>query len=399
MLRVPKGKQIVSWGVITDEGVAAAAALIGRPLRRDRMQWIETTTRDAIRHFAWGVGDDNPLWLDREHAAGSPWGGILAPPCILYAVDSTIVAPKLPGVQWIYAGTDWSWFEPVRLDDSFRVEAKLLRQETKSGRRFPSWVLQTGEVRYFNQHGRLVAVALGRCARTPRGDRLTQARGGEETAPHEAQKYSAAELEEIERQVLAEPRRGDRPLYWEDVALGEAPPPVVKGPLSIVDILAWYAAQQGAQPYGGAHGDAVRYRRRHADYHVNPATGAKDAAGRGHLEAATGRDVGMGGAYDIGPQRISWAQHMLTNWIGDHGFLHKLDVTVRRPNMVGDTIWWRGRVTAKAIRHGACMADLEVTATNQAGERSAFGAATVALPSREHGPLRLPLPTAPDPPA
>jgi len=388
----------VSWGVITDEGVAAAAALIGQPLRRDRMQWIETATRDAIRHFAWGVGDDNPLWLDPVHAAASPWGGIVAPPCILYAVDSTIVAPKLPGVQWIYAGTDWTWFEPVRLNDAFRVEAKLLRQETKSGRRFPSWVLQTGEVRYFNQHERLVAVALGRCARTPRGDQLTQARGGEKTAPHEAHKYSAIELEDIERQVLAEARRGDRPLYWEDVAVSEAPPPVVKGPLSIVDILAWYAAQQGAQPYGGAHGDAVRYRRRHADYHVNPATGAKDAAGRGHLEAATGRDVGMGGAYDIGPQRISWAQHMLTNWIGDHGFLHKLEVTVRRPNMVGDTIWWRGQVTAKAIRQGACMADLAVTAINQAGERSAFGAATVVLPSRRHGPVRLPLPTAPEPP-
>jgi len=73
-------------------------------------------------------------------------------------------------------------------------------------------------------------------------------------------------------------------------------------------------------PYGGAHGDAVRYRARHDDYHLNPVTGAKDAAGRGHLEAATGRDVGMGGAYDVGPQRISWAQHMLTNWMGDHAF-------------------------------------------------------------------------------
>ena len=44
----------------------------------------------------------------------------------------------------------------------------------------------------------------------------------------------------------------------------------------------------------GAHGDAVRYRRRHDDYHINPETGARDAAGRGYLEAATGRDVGMG---------------------------------------------------------------------------------------------------------
>ncbi|MGE3301712.1 MAG: MaoC family dehydratase N-terminal domain-containing protein [Hyphomonadaceae bacterium] len=382
----------MSWGEISDAAVAEAASLIGVPLRRDRMQWIETATRDAIRHFAWGVGDNNPLWLDPEYARTSPWGDVLAPPCILYAVDSTIVAPKLAGVQWVYAGTDWTWFEPVRLGDAFTVTAALQKQEVKSGRRFPQWVLQSGEVRYVNQHGRLTATAIGHCARTPRGDKLAEARGGERTAAHQQQKYTPEQIEDIERQVLAEPRRGAEPLYWEDVAAGVEIPPVVRGPLSIVDIIAWYSAQQGAQPYGGAHGDALRYRRRHADYHINPATGAKDAAGRGHLEDATGRDVGMGGAYDIGPQRISWAQHMLTNWIGDHGFLHKLSVSVRRPNMVGDTIWWRGKTTRKFERDGACFVELALEAVNQAGAQSAFGTAVVVLPSRARGPVRTPIP-------
>ena len=96
----------MTWGQINDETLAAAAELIDVPLRRDRMQWIETATQDAIRHFAWGIGDNNPLWFDAGYAANSPTGGIVAPPCILYAVDSTIVAPKLAGVQWIYAGTE-----------------------------------------------------------------------------------------------------------------------------------------------------------------------------------------------------------------------------------------------------------------------------------------------------
>ncbi len=381
----------MSWGTITEEKIAEAATLIGVPLRRERMQWIETASRDTIRHFAWGIGDNNPLWLDRDYGASSIWKTNLAPPCILYAVDSTIVAPKLQGVQWVYAGTDWTWFEPIRLNDSFRVEARLLRQERKSGRRFPLWVLQSGEVRYYNQHERLVAIAIGHCARTPRGDKLTEARGGkvaEAVPPH---KYTAAEIEDIENQVLAEPRTGDKPLYWEDVAVGNSIPPVVRGPLSIIDVMAWYSGQQGAQPYGGVHGDAIRYRQRHADYHVNEATGTKEAAGRGHLEATTGRDVGMGGAYDIGPQRISWAQHMLTNWIGDHGFLHRLNVSVRRPNMVGDTLWWRAKITGKEVRDGSCMVDLDLEAINQVGAQSALGNATVALPSREHGAVQLPL--------
>ncbi len=55
----------MAWGEITAEGIAAAAELIGQPLRRTRMQWIEEATRDAIRHFAWGIGDDEPADIAR----------------------------------------------------------------------------------------------------------------------------------------------------------------------------------------------------------------------------------------------------------------------------------------------------------------------------------------------
>ena len=381
----------MAWGEITEERLAEASALIGQPLRRSRLQWIETATRDAIRHFAWGVGDNNPLWLDEDYAVSSPAGGIVAPPCILYAVDMTIVAPKLSGVQWIYAGTEFTWFDRIRLDTRFEVEARLVRQETKSGRRFARWVLQTGEVDYRDSsNGQVVAKAVGQVARTPRGEQLKAERGGDVTSAA-AHRYTPEELDKIEREVLAENRRGAEPLFWEDVSVGDSVPPAVKGPLTITDIVAWYSATQGAMPYGGAHGDAVRYRRRHDDYHINPETGAKDAAGRGHLEAATGRDVGMGGAYDVGPQRIAWAQHMLTDWIGDHGFLHRLSVSVRRPNLVGDTIWWRGRVTDKREAGGAMLVDLDVEARNQMDAVSAFGTAIIALPSRQKGPVPLPL--------
>ena len=70
---------------------------------------------------------------------------LVAPPCILYAVDGTVVAPKLPGVQWIYAGTSWTWFEPILLNDKFNVEARLKKQEVKSGRRFQSGFCKPGK--------------------------------------------------------------------------------------------------------------------------------------------------------------------------------------------------------------------------------------------------------------
>lgn len=382
----------MTWGTITEEGIAEAGTMIGIPLRRDRMRWIETATRDAIRHFAWGVGDNNPLWLDKEYAEQSPLGTVVAPPCILYAMDGTVVAPKLPGVQWIYAGTSWTWYEPILLNDTFSVDARLVKQEIKSGRRFPKWLMQTGEIRYVNQHDRVAALAIGRCARTPRGEHREKPKDTADTAPSGPHRYTAAEIEDIERQVLAESRQGDQPLYWDDVNPGDEVPQVVRGPLGVIDIMAWYSGQQGATHYGGVHGDALRYRRRHADYHINETTGVKESAGRGHLETATGRDVGMGGAYDIGPQRIAWGQNMMTNWIGDHGFLHTLDVAVLKPNLVGDTLWWKGTVTGKSTREGYGVVDVAVRATNQNGVVSAEGTSSVILPLRDQGAIKFPVP-------
>ena len=97
------------WGIIDEQSIAEARDLLGVSLRRDRMRWNDAATADAIRQFVRGVGDDNPLWLNADYAAGTRWGSMLAPPSFLYAVDATIVAPKLPGVQWIYAGTRWRW--------------------------------------------------------------------------------------------------------------------------------------------------------------------------------------------------------------------------------------------------------------------------------------------------
>jgi acyl dehydratase len=77
--------------------------------------------------------------------------------------------------------------------------------------------------------------------------------------------------------------------------------------------------------------------------------------------------------------------------MGDHGFLHKLNVTVRAPNLVGNTTWWHGTVEAKREIGAVKLVDLKVKAINQREEHSASGTATVALPSRADGPVPLPL--------
>jgi hypothetical protein len=60
---------------------------------------------------------------------------------------------------------------------------------------------------------------------------------------------------------------------------------------------------------------------------------------------------------------------------------------------VGDTHWMSGRVTRRYLAEDERPAvDVDVWGTNQRGETTVPGHATILLPSREHGPVRLPEP-------
>jgi len=54
----------------------AALAAAHRPANRrhGRAFGVHEPTRDAIRHYAHGIGDDNPLWCDPSYARQSRYG-------------------------------------------------------------------------------------------------------------------------------------------------------------------------------------------------------------------------------------------------------------------------------------------------------------------------------------
>ncbi|MBW2385470.1 MAG: acyl dehydratase, partial [Deltaproteobacteria bacterium] len=55
---------------LTDEAIEALAATVENsvevPLKR---QWHCEAALDPIRHWSWGIGDDNPLWSEPDYAA------------------------------------------------------------------------------------------------------------------------------------------------------------------------------------------------------------------------------------------------------------------------------------------------------------------------------------------
>lgn len=351
-----------------------ARELLGVELRRSGQQWNTEASPDAVRQFCWGLGDDNPLFTTPDYGRDTRWGSALAPGCFLYTIDTTVVAPKLRGIQWLYSGTDFEWYEPIRHRDSFSVSAKLVDAVEKEGRRASRFIIQTGEIRYQNQHGDLVCRAFGKTARTARSN----ASGGLKYQPRETHRYTKEELEHIAHAIETEELRGKVPRLWEDIVVGAEVQPMLKGPLTITDMICWYSG--GGHSYQ-SHRRAVMHRKRHpADAFKNSETGAQDSAARGHTENKMARDVGMPGGYDVGPQRISWIGQLMTNWMGDDGFLRRLNVSIRRPNIFGDVSWCRAQVVEKRVDDGCGLIDLDVWVENQLGETTAKGLATVALP-------------------
>ena len=65
---------------ITQEGLDDLSKRIGVKIENTVEPWCYEATRDNIRHYAHGIGDDNPLWCDPDYARGTKFGDVIALP-------------------------------------------------------------------------------------------------------------------------------------------------------------------------------------------------------------------------------------------------------------------------------------------------------------------------------
>jgi acyl dehydratase len=205
--------------------------------------------------------------------------------------------------------------------------------------------------------------------------------------------YDDADIERIEAQYAAEEPRGAAPRWFEDVAEGDAVGPMVKGPLTVTDIVCWHVGM-GMGLYGVAPLRlGATNRRRIPRFYHRDTQGVPDVMQRVHWDPEFAKRSGNPTTFDYGRMRETWLIHLCTDWMGDDAWLWKLDCEFRRFNYVGDTQWLSGTVTRRYLADGDRPAvDLEIGAVNQRGELTTPGHATVLLPSREHGLVRLPDP-------
>jgi acyl dehydratase len=334
---------------------------------------------DSIRHYAWGIGDRNPLFLDEEYAARSPCGTVIAPPTILFAFDRVAsgYVGGLPGVHAMYAGTHFRFRRPVKRGDRVRGESVLKDLIERPSRFSGRAIQQIYTTRFVDGNRQEVATADSWCFRTQR-DQARSLKKYERIIPHQ---YTQEELDRIWQEYEQEEIRGGTPRYFDDVQVGEELPPVIKGPLTATGVIAY------AQGWGGLYIHAHRYARDlyrgHPALAIPNPLNVPEPPERVHWDSDFAQRVGAPFAYDYGPERVSWLGHVMTNWISDYGFLSELRVEVRRFNILGDTHWCRGRVAKVQVEdqeHGRVQCEL--WAIDQRGEITAKGMAEAILPRR-----------------
>ena len=141
------------YAVITDDALDSLRRLIGVPITDTVEPWCYEVTRDNIRHYAHGIGDDNPLWCDPDYAAKTHYGTLVALPSFLFATSRIVsgYVGGLAGVHAMWAGADWTWHKPVLRNDEIRTEAwlhDLIEHDTKFAGRA---IQQIYRVHFYNQ--------------------------------------------------------------------------------------------------------------------------------------------------------------------------------------------------------------------------------------------------------
>ena len=183
--------------------------------------------------------------------------------------------------------------------------------------------------------------------------------------------------------------RGSVPRYWEDVNEGDELPPIVRGPLRVVEIIFGagrfdaFSTGIGASPGGNHYYRWSSFRKHMGFAEPDPDTGVPDHPHRGHWEDAMAKIIALPGIYDLGPQRGSWSAQIVTNWMSDHAYVRKFYHELRRFNIEGDTTWVEGKVGRKWTEGDQHLVECETSCRNQRGERTGTCRIEVVLPSRE----------------
>lgn len=394
-----------TFGHLTEEGLARARQRIGVWQPEPNPPHNYEVSRDGVRHFAYGYGDDNPLYCNPDYAQKTRWAGLIAPPTFIYTMGEDTAPKPDPEAKALLKGDPFAglgsyqssmhieWWRPLQLGDRCYSRRALVGVQDKrsefggrTAHEYIAWV-------HFNQRDELVALERGMWIHAERHTSAKRKKEKETADPYTREQLAAIDAA-YEHELGS--RRGAEPRYWEDVEIGEALPERVRGPLTTTDVVVWHLGWGMELTPPGVYSLSYRIRKKVPGLYPPNALNVPDTVQRLHWEPERAQELGLPTSYDYGAMRETYLAHFVTDWMGDDGWLHRLDCQHRRFFFQGDTAWLRGEVVAKRQLEGRNEVDVDIRIENQRGAVISPGRATVLLPSRVHGAVALPEPPAPD---
>jgi hypothetical protein len=279
----------------------------------------------------------------------------------------------IPGIAGFYSGCEREWFRPICVGDKFTYRIMCPAENRMKKSKFAERTVQSFEkVDYYRQGGELIA---GYSSYETWADEEKIKERNKYGNMDKMPEYTEKDLEEIYAAQDAEEIRGAKPRWWEDVAVGDELKPVVRGPISDTEAKAWHA---------GGHAHYLSDRLNRILWKEEPL----------EREFLTTNGVGLAHPRPAlaGQQPEAWRFIILTNWMGDDGFIWKLNAQIRKFTMHGDTTWIKGKVIKKYCDNKKCCVDIDIQNVLQTGDVAIIGSATIILPSKEFGPVVYPEP-------
>jgi len=135
---------------------------------------VYEVNRTDIRKIADAAGDRNPVYWDDEYAAGTRYGGVIAPPDffgwpVKWPPDQTfmnsndlfmemaIEIAKAGYYRAINAGMESEYLLPVRPGDTIILSSEIVALEEKEGKKGGKMLISTIETTMTNRNGDTVA--------------------------------------------------------------------------------------------------------------------------------------------------------------------------------------------------------------------------------------------------
>lgn len=388
---------------ISEADIERQRQLIGvwEPMKQN--EYVQTASEDSIRNWAYGCGDDNPLFTDPAYARKTRWGGVIAPGMMVGQINRTMKGDPTPdhvralkkslfkGIHVFVSGSQYNFYRPVRPGDTIYSYGGDLTCEVKKSEFAGQSVIITSRRVKVNQRAEVVATYDILRVLT---ERKTAVKKGKNLSIEPAT-YTDEEWQEIENIYANERVQGGTKRYFEDVEKGDPLGLQAKGPLTVTDVICFHAAGYGFTPYAPtANRRAHKNRQRIPAFYVKNEHGIPDVAQRLHWDPVWSQAIGNPMAYDYGVMRENYLWQYLNDWAGDDGIVTHVHDEIRKFNFMGDVQRVSGEVLGKRTENGQNLVDIAVKFVNQRGEETVRSTATIALPSKDK-----PFPLYPEVPA